>query len=171
MDTRQNHDAKDKKNKDLDDKYKAVLKMTKDILGEDAVPDPEAAHDLIKDATFVGLTGNYAFFKDEKSPVSFKNRQDAAVQMAVEQGYASRRIDLVAADRDDKAFDDLKTVGGLKLSVKPPKVDPEKPPEPVDTDATIYSFTVLFPAGGAKVDDALAKTYEKEFQRAIEAAA
>jgi ABC-type nitrate/sulfonate/bicarbonate transport system substrate-binding protein len=163
---RVNFDKKEK-DKELEKKYKALLAMTKAIYGKDDIPDEEAAHGLVKDAVFVGLTGNYNFFNDENNPINFKNRAKAAVTLAVEQGYAAKRFDLTAATVDTEA---LKKLGDLSLAAKPPvkvveipvggNVDPEKD--------TVYSFTVLFPPDSVKVD--LTK-YEGDFRRAIEAAA
>jgi ABC-type nitrate/sulfonate/bicarbonate transport system substrate-binding protein len=170
VEMRRNHDETDKKDKELDKKYKGILEMTQAILGKEAVPDLDAAHGLISDATFVGLPGNYAFFKDAQNPVNFQNRAKAAVDLAVNEGYAPKRIDLAAADLN---YEHIKGLGKLALDVRPPAVKPpsaeDQKPGEIDLDKdTVYFFTVQFESDGAEVDR---KRYEKEFEKAIEAAA
>ncbi len=169
VEMRKNYDLKEKKNDELLKNYKAVLKMTQDIYGKTLLDKPEDAHGLISDATFVALPGNYSFFKDEKNPVNFSNRAKAALDMAVSQGYATKRIDLIAADLD---YDKLKDLGKLKLEVKPKRTDviPDdvKTEKLIDPDKVIYSFTVLFDPDGSRFD---MKKYEGDFEKAIAAAA
>jgi len=163
---RVNFDKKDK-DKELEKKYKGVLEMTKGIYGKDDIPDLDAAHGLIKDAIFVGNPGNYNFFKqDEKeNPVNFKSRAKAAVDLAVAQGYAAKRIDLVAADLD---YDKIKEMGKLKLEPKEKAREVEIPATIDDDKDVAYSFTVLFPPDSDKFEP---KKYEGEFRKAIEASA
>jgi ABC-type nitrate/sulfonate/bicarbonate transport system substrate-binding protein/outer membrane protein OmpA-like peptidoglycan-associated protein len=172
VDMRNNHDAKDKKDKALDDKYKAVLKMTQEIYGKDVIPDFDAAHGLILDAQFVGLPGNNTFFKDKDNPVNFVNRMKAAVDMAVKEGYASKAYEPAGADLD---YDSLKTLAGLKLAVKPKDTAvPVKPPvNPEDIKGfsadkdTIVSFVVLFAENETNFNQ---EKYKAAFQDAVNAA-
>jgi ABC-type nitrate/sulfonate/bicarbonate transport system substrate-binding protein len=164
---RNNHDDKAKKDKDLDKKYNDVLKMTQDIYGKDTIPDLDAAHGLITDATLAGLPGNYSFFKDETDLTNFKNRAKAAVDMAVDQGYAKARFDLTAADLD---YDAIKKTGDLAAAVAKKTTDKIVKPEDIDVNIdseknTIYSFTVQFEVDDPKFD---VSKYEKDFQKAIE---
>jgi ABC-type nitrate/sulfonate/bicarbonate transport system substrate-binding protein len=168
---RKNKDDKDK-DKALAEKYKAVLKMTQDILGKDAIPDADAAHGLISDANFVALPGNAAFFKDpkEKNPVNFENRAKAAVDMAVSQGYAGSRVELTAADLD---YEKLKKLTELGLAIERPKESHdifkgvEVNPSDIDKD-TALSFSVLFDPDAANFD---MKKYEADFKKVIDQSA
>jgi ABC-type nitrate/sulfonate/bicarbonate transport system substrate-binding protein len=164
VDLRNNHDSKDKKDKALDEKYKAILKLTQDIYGKEVIPDFDAAHGLIQDAQFVGLPGNYTFFKDKDNPVNFANRQKAAVDMAVKEGYVANRFDLTPADLD---YDKLKELGSLKLDPKPKgPATTIKPPDPekFKPDDTIVSFTVLFAENETNFNK---EQYKAVFQDAI----
>jgi ABC-type nitrate/sulfonate/bicarbonate transport system substrate-binding protein len=167
VEMRRNHDETDKKDKDLDKKYKTVLEMTQTVLGKEAIPDLDAAHGLIKDATFVGLAGNWSFFKEANNPIGFKDREKAAVDLAVNQGYATKRIDLASADLD---YDRIKQQGGLTRPVKPPSPEPDKGFDysNIDQDKdTVFFFTVQFAEDGYQVDR---QKYEAEFRKAIETA-
>jgi len=168
VEMRNNHDAKDKKNKELDDKYKALLKTTQDIYTKEVIPDLDAAHGLVLDATFVGLPGNYTFFKDDKNPTGFQNRQKAAVTMAVDQGYAMAGFDLTSADLD---YDKIKKLGDLKTELKPAVTPPTviKPVKVEDfkDDDTIVFFTVRFAENEKNFNK---DEYKADFQKAIEAA-
>jgi ABC-type nitrate/sulfonate/bicarbonate transport system substrate-binding protein len=164
---RNNHDAKDKKDKDLDKRYTDVLKMTQDIYGKETIPDLDAAHGLITDATLAGLPGNYSFFKDDTDQTNFKNRAKAAVDMAVNREDVSKRYDLTAADLD---YDTIKKAGELAAAVAkkstPTIIKPEDIDVNIDSDKnTIYSFTVQFEVDDPKFD---VSKYEKDFQKAIE---
>jgi hypothetical protein len=160
---RVNFDAKEKE-KALTEKYKSILDTTAKIYGKEDIPDQDAAHGLIKDAVFVGLPGNWSFFNDNNNPVNFKLRAKAAVDLAVDQGFASKRFDLVPAEVDTEK---LKKIGDLELPAKPEKRDVEPEIGPIGEDA-VYSFVVQFPPDSVKID--LGK-YEMDFRRAIEAAA
>jgi hypothetical protein len=163
---RKNYDAKEK-DKALVDRYKAVLQMTQAIYGKEVIPDLDAAHGLVSDATFVALPGNHSFFQDARNPVNFRNRLQAALDMAVAQGYARGRIEPLAADLD---YDRLKKLGGLKLDVqmaRTPLIKPEARPEDWKFDPekdTIYFFTIQFDPDDPNFD---IKKYEKDFQKAI----
>ena len=167
VDMRRNHEAKDR-NKELDGKYKTILKMTQDILGKDAIPDDDSAHGLIMDATFVALPGNFAFFKDDTNPVNFQNRQKAAVDVAVAQGYATKRYDLIAADIN---WDHVKDFGKLKLAKNAtvPKgsssVASGATAEKFTEDDTIAFFTINFDEGQTQFP---LDKYRKDFEKAIE---
>ena len=159
------------RDKALDEKYKSVLKMTQDIYGKETIPDFDAAHGLIMDANFVALPGNHRFFKDEKDLSNFANRMKAAVDLGVGQGYASQRIELVAADLD---YTKLKKLGELKLELSKDD-DRGKKFSGIGEDTqfdfdkdTIYFFTVSFDPDDANFN--IAK-YEAEFKKAISDAA
>jgi ABC-type nitrate/sulfonate/bicarbonate transport system substrate-binding protein len=173
VEMKNNHDEKAKQDKNLDKKYQDLLKITQEIYGKEVIPDLDAAHGLVSDATFVALPGNYSFFKDEKNQVNFQNRLKAALDMAVAQGYAGKRVELAAADLD---YDALKKRSNLKLEVRPARVPaivtrPEDKPDDFRFDPekdTVYFFTVQFDPDDPNFD---IKKYESDFLKAIQSTA
>jgi hypothetical protein len=159
---RKNYDlAPDKRNKAQTDKYKPILTMCQDIFGKEVIPDLEAAHGLISDATFVGLPGNVAFFTDKNNLTGFAPRMKAAMDVATGQGYAKERIDPAAAELD---YSKVQKYGDLKVI----KGEDDKPidDKPIDPDANaIYFFTIGYEAN--KLDFPLEK-YEKDFAKVVE---
>src|SRR6185503_9725441 len=88
-----------------------------------------------------------------------------AVDMAVTQGYAPKRFDLLAADLD---YPEVKKLGKLKLEVKPPKRDAEKFDDvDLQKDDTVYSFTVQFPESSGNLSEEDWKMFETQIQKAI----
>jgi ABC-type nitrate/sulfonate/bicarbonate transport system substrate-binding protein len=110
-----NHEQKERKNKALDERYTAVLKMTQDIYTKDVISTLDDAHGLISDAVFAGLSGNFSFFKDKAnlSNASFQNRAKAAVQMALDRKDVRERFDLTVADLDYIAIKKLGELSGV----------------------------------------------------------
>ena len=157
------------RDKALSKKYEDVRKMTVKVLGEEAVADTKVAHKLILDAVFVALPGNFEFFQNPNNTVNFTRRAKEAVDMAVNEGYASKRYDLTSADFGD--YQKIKDVGKLNLTTgskpKPPPddvlIDPEKVPE----SDLIFSFNVLFDKNEMKFDG---EKYRPSFIQALEQA-
>jgi len=163
VDLRKNHEAKEK-DKAKEDRYKTILAMTKTILGEETIPDAWAAHGLIMDAAFAALPGNYSFFKDEKNTANFERRAKSAVDMAVAQGWASKRFDLTAADFD---YANLKKIGDLKADLKLGEKKFDVKVEDFKPEDTIVFFSVQFGADESRFDEA---KYKEAFKKAIEEA-
>ncbi|HVS36088.1 MAG TPA: ABC transporter substrate-binding protein [Gemmataceae bacterium] len=165
VDLKDNHDSKTR-DADKEKKYSALLKLSQDVWGKDVLPGLDDVHGLIKDATFVGLPGNYKFFTDKEDVIGFQGRMKAAGAMAVNVGSAKAPATMLDAGLD---FDKIKTLGSLKLAVKAEAAElgnVDLSTLDVDKDA-IFSFTVEFDVDSTKVDT---QKYAKEFQKAVDEA-
>jgi outer membrane protein OmpA-like peptidoglycan-associated protein len=143
------------------ERYAAVLRLTREMFGKDVANDADA-DGLISDAVFVGLPGNYAFFKDKGNLSGFDAKQKAALDLALDLGDARVRRDLLAADFD---YARLKALGGLSAKVDAPQGArfTDNPKE----KNTIYSFNVYFEGGQSVFPE---EKYRDDFQRAVEQA-
>jgi outer membrane protein OmpA-like peptidoglycan-associated protein len=144
----------------------AVEVYGKNPKNKEAVADEAAAAGLIGDAIFTGLQDNFIFFSKEKvDPTNFVGRMKTALDLATEQGYAGKRIEMLAHDMN---FADLKKMAALKEETtfdKPPKFGEgevaKKKKQP------IASFTISFEPDQ---DEFKAEQYAAAFQKAIEQA-
>jgi NMT1/THI5 like len=133
-------EAKKEQKKDgKSDKFQAVLKLTRDVFGKEAVPTDDDAAGLLEDAVFVGLPGNVGFFTDKGNLSGFDAKQASALDMAVAEGYAKTRVELLKADLD---YAKLKKDGALTGQAPPEerfrtnvKLLPEN---------TLFSFNISF---------------------------
>ena len=156
--------------------YLKVLKLTQKMFGKEVIPTPEEdAHGLISDCSFVGRPGNEVFFSG-KGNTSFAGKQAAALDLAVEQGYASQRVKMLAHDLDYG-----KLAGMTKLKAKKETKQKERFTGvesamfvPVDAESkakldrkTVLSFTIYFEPDQS---DFSVEKYGKDFLRAVEAA-
>jgi hypothetical protein len=142
-------------------KYKAMLEKTRQMFGKDVAKD-EDADGLISDAVFVGLPGNYAFFKDRGNLSGFDAKQKAALDMAFALKDIKQKLDLLPADFD---YAQIKKLGDLSA-----KVDARSTGRFTDNPKeknTLYSFNVYFEGGQAQFPEA---QYARDFQRAVEQA-
>jgi hypothetical protein len=142
--------------------YKEILAMAQKLYGKEDVPDEAAADGLVSDAVFVGLPGNYSFFKDRGNLSGFEAKQKAAVDLAIALGSAKTRIDLLQGDLD---YLKLKKLGNLTGVVEAPQAN--RFTEAPQKGNTLYSFSVMFKGGESRFDEA---NYGPHFQRAIEQA-
>src|SRR5271166_6845167 len=111
------------KDKDALAQYKAILEMTKGIYGKEAVPDDDAADGLISDATFVGLPGNVGFFLDPKNQSGFKNRQEAAMSLAITLHNAKVPSEFLEHDFDYSRIKSLGRMESVISNVVKPRFD------------------------------------------------
>jgi ABC-type nitrate/sulfonate/bicarbonate transport system substrate-binding protein len=141
--------------------YQDVLRLTRKMYGDDVKTDDEA-DGLIADAVFVGLPGNYAFFKDEGNLSGFKAKRGAALDVALALGDAKQRSEFPAADLD---YGKVRSLGDLRAAVTAPPAArfADNPKE----KNTIYSFQVHFKGGQYDFPEA---QYRDDFQRAVEQA-
>jgi hypothetical protein len=170
-------DIKGKKDAEGKKKYQAILKMTQDIYGKEAIPAEADADGLISDAAFVGLQGNNVFFTATGNPQGFKEKEKAALDLAVALGNAKAKTEFIAANLD---YNNLKKLGSLAATVEDPnkvikhiddtKVDIKKIIEgkepgadPLGAD-TIYYFTISFEANQEQFDQ---EKYGKDFEKAV----
>jgi outer membrane protein OmpA-like peptidoglycan-associated protein len=142
--------------------YKGILKMAQDIYGKDVLASDDDADGLIADAQLVGLPGNDAFFKGKGNLSGFEPRMAAALSMAVEGGWASKRAPLLAADLDfakkgeiDKLAGGIKgkSVGGITAGA--------------EMDKLLFTFKITFKPNQADFSE---EEYGKDFKRAVELA-
>jgi hypothetical protein len=92
--------------------YMKLLKLTQEIYGKDAIPTlEEDAHGLLSDCTFVGLPGNIAFFSNKNSFRGFSAFHDKAMDLAINQGYASSKTKITppSFDWNSSSFQDYLT--------------------------------------------------------------
>jgi NMT1/THI5 like len=141
--------------------YKKALALAKERFGKD-VPDDATADGLVSDALFVGLPGNYFFFKDKGNLSGFDVKQKAAVDVAISLGDAKTRIDLLQADLD---YAKVKKLGELTGVVKAAAI--ARFDEKAKERNTLYSFTVKFEGGRSDFPES---EYGPHFQRALEQA-
>ncbi len=140
--------------------YSAVLELTQKIYGSDVIPNAAEADGLISDCEFVFLSGNRLFFEEAGFLSGFETKQREALQLAVAQGYAKNRIDLLMHDLE---FPQLTRLGGLtktQLAEGGPEIG-----EGVETEGTLLSFTISFEPNQTKFP---VRQYEAEFQRVVE---
>jgi ABC-type nitrate/sulfonate/bicarbonate transport system substrate-binding protein len=156
------------KDADAGKQYKAILKMTQDIYGKEAVPGEPDADGLVSDAAFVGLQGNNVFFKATGNKTGFKAKADEGLELAVALGNSRGKSDLVDAGLD---YAGLKTtledvsivpehVKSDKVIVKPEASGPVADPL---ADA-IYYFTIRFEPDQDTFEEA---KYGMAFDKAI----
>ena len=145
-------------------KYKALCKLAIDVFSKnpatkDAVGNEADADGLISDCIFVGLPGNYSFFKEKPNPIGFEEREKAALDLAVSQGYAKNRTAFIPVDFD---YEKLKKAGSLTEPVVSLPIGLE---DTQTVGKTIYSFTVNFDIDQA---DFPVEKYGADFQKAVE---
>jgi len=143
------------------ERYAAVLRLARQLFGKDLASDADA-DGLISDAVFVGLPGNYAFFKDKGNLSGFEVKQTAALDLALSLGDARVRREMLPADFD---YARLKNLGDLTALVDAPRAArfADNPKE----KNTIYSFHVYFEGGQSTFSE---EKYRDVFQRAVEQA-
>jgi NMT1/THI5 like len=107
--------AKAARDKDAAAKYKALLQLTCKVYGTSVVPNEADADGMIADVVFPGLPGNVRFFTDKANPGSIVARGNAALELALSQGYVKSRTALRSADFD---YEMLKKLGGLTAPLR-----------------------------------------------------
>src|SRR5262249_26014333 len=121
------------------------------------------ADGLISDCDFTGLQDNYIFFNKEKpNPVGFEAKMKGALDLATSQGYASKRVEMMAHDLD---FAKLKKMTELKEDLVLIKPSPFTEGDPKGTLKPIYSFTISFEPDKPEFS---VEKYGADFQRAVE---
>jgi outer membrane protein OmpA-like peptidoglycan-associated protein len=125
-----------------------VLRLAQALYGVDLIKTLEIeAAGLMDDATFVGLEGNIAFFKDKGNLSGFKPKLAGALDLVKGQGYTTDKYGFTAADLDYQA---LAKLAGLKYttpSSKPIVAAAEGAPlaatDGLD-EGTFLTFSILF---------------------------
>ena len=154
-------------------KYMDVLKLTQTIYGKEVSPTLDVdAHGLISDCTFVGLPGNISFFTDTSNLAGFEKKQQLALDLAVNQGYAKVRTGFFPSGLD---YDKLRKLGSLTAEGGPkgPRITNAEVVNPSDFDPgklderTILTFTINFEPNQ---DSFPLDVYGADFQKALEVA-
>ncbi len=153
--------AKASKDRDAQEKYRAILKLTQNIYGEKTIPSEADAAMLISDAVFVGLPGNRAFFLDRGNESGFEAKQKHALDLAVGEKYAEARATFVPVAFD---YHYIAKLAGLKTDVNQPRVS--LPPK-VEPGTPIYTFIITF---GPSQKEFSEDKYAYDFKKAVELA-
>lgn len=155
----------------MSQEYKNLLQMAQDFYGKEVLPTLEVdAHGLMLDATFVGLTGNISYFKDEGNLSGFLPKMKSSLDMSQAWGFVKTRNGFESAGWD---YETLARLGGIEY--KPPVLREKIKAESIDVfpqeeldKRTIVTFTVSFEPNQT---DFSSDTYGAEFNRALKAAA
>ncbi len=154
----------------LSSEYKNILTIAQQAFGEKAVPTLEVdGHGLLLDATFVGLQGQVAFFEDTGNLNNFYNKSKAALNLAVNWGYATKKTEFVHPALD---YRQIAKISGLTYEEvkKESRIIAEQvdvfPDSNLD-DRTILSFTINFEPDQ---NEFTIDQYGQDFERAVEAA-
>ena len=148
--------------------YRRLLEMAKGILPEGVVQTIEIdGHGLLLDCEYVGVFGNYTFFKDTGFQYRFDNKLEAALELAVRQGYATERSGFDPVDFD---YESIAKSAGIPfqapLSAELPDVGGD-PFHAVVQKGTLASFPISFEPNQVDFPKA---DYGTDFQHAVEQA-
>jgi ABC-type nitrate/sulfonate/bicarbonate transport system substrate-binding protein len=146
-------------------KYKDLLKLAQKIYGQnaqtkDACASDEDADGLISDAVLVGLPGNKAFFTDPGNLSGFEFKQEAVLELAVNEAGAHNKSEFLKPDA--AFFDRLKVVGRLVGQAAPE--NRFRNDLKLLNENTIYSFTISFEPNEDKFTE---EKYGEDFKRAL----
>lgn len=160
--------------KKLSKEYEQLLSLSQRIFGKETLPTlEEDAHGLLKDCSFVGLTGQLAFFLDPKNQSGFKNKMEESVNLATSWGYAKNRTGYDPNNFVKPDYQKIAEISGLEYA-EPKDIknfQGENNPESTDLflgdnlDAsTIVSFTINFEQNEK---DFSSDRYGADFARAL----
>lgn len=155
--------------------YMKLLKMVQDIYTPEVIPTiEEDAHGLLADCSFVGYPGNVAFFTLKGNLSGFEAFQKSALDLATNQGYASKRVPLLTSglDYNSAALKGQLTKTSLERGERfraeavIDEIEQLSSGGALD-DRTIVSFTVSFEPNQLEFG---ASQYSSEYQRVVELA-
>lgn len=155
--------------------YMDLLQLSQDMFGADVIPTlEEDAHGLLSDCTFVGHPGNVAFFSDPKNPHGFDDFNERSLDLAIDQGWATKRIDLEPSPIDWES-PEIKGALSKTAQARSDRFDAEAvltEIESMDADGvldsrTLLSFTIAFQPNQTEFD---ARLYSAEYARVFELA-
>lgn len=153
-------------------RYRQVLAMSQSIFGEDVLPTLEVdAHGLLLDCDFEGLGDQVSFFEDRGNLSGFGPKMSAALDLAVNWGYAKLRSGFEPSGLDYRQIAELAEIDlPVKQAAQGRFEGAELTNVPTDEldDNTILSFTISFEPNQSEFS---ADRYGAEFQRALEATA
>ncbi len=154
--------------------FEDLLQMTQDIYGEKTISVLEDAHGLISDCSFVGYPGNVVFFTQSGNLSGFEAFQTAALDLAVNRGYAQERMGLFPSDLNYQSREflgyltktDIERGERFRAEAVRSEIEMLSSGDILD-DKTIYSFTINFEPNENAFS---AVQYGAEFQRVVEIA-
>ena len=154
--------------------FEALLQTTQSIYGKKTIPVLEEAHGLISDCTFVGYPGNVVFFTEKGNMSGFEAFQKAALDLAVDRGYAKERMGLFASGLNYQGREfigyltktDIQRGERFRAEAVRSEIEALVSGEALD-DKTILSFTINFEPNQIEFS---AVQYGAEFQRVVEIA-
>ncbi len=156
--------------KKLSKEYEQVLSLSQRIFGKETLPTlEEDAHGLLLDCSFVGLTGQMAFFLDKGNLSGFTGKMGEAIDLATSWGYAKGRNGFDPNDFDYRSIAKLAEIeySELKSTEKFEKNTAESTElflgDNLDAN-TIVSFTIGFEPDQK---DFSADRYGSDFARAL----
>jgi len=157
----------------LSKEYEQILSLSQRIFGKETIPTlEEDAHGLLLDCSFVGLTGQMAFFRDKGNLSGFTGKMGEAIDLATSWGYAKGRNGFEPNDLDYK---DIANRAGIEY-VEPKAGEKFDKSKPESTDqffgenldsSTIVSFTIGFEPNETEFS---ADRYGSDFARALKEA-
>jgi ABC-type nitrate/sulfonate/bicarbonate transport system substrate-binding protein/outer membrane protein OmpA-like peptidoglycan-associated protein len=156
-------------------KYLQLLQLAQNIYGKQVLPTlEEDAHGLLSDCIFVGYPGNVAFFTQKNNLHGFEAFHKSALDLAVDQGYATARIGLLPAglDYNSPLFKNYLSKTSLETGERFRGEAVVKEIEELSSggaldERTIMSFTIRFEPNQT---DFSAEQYGKEYQRLVQMA-
>ena len=154
--------------------YDKLLQMTVNIFTPEVIPNKDEAHGLILDCTFVGYPGNVTFFTQENNLHGFEAFQKAALDLAVDRGYAKDRYALFPSGLDYQSDGFLKYLTKTKIE-QTGRFLPEAVTKEIELlsqgggldERTILSFDISFKPNQTEFN---AAQYTAEYLRVIETA-
>jgi ABC-type nitrate/sulfonate/bicarbonate transport system substrate-binding protein len=159
--------------KKLGKDYEQVLALAQRIYGKETLPTlEEDAHGLLLDCTFVGLTGQMAFFLEQGNQSGFDHKMRDSVKLATSWGYAKGEHGYDPNDFAESTYKDIAKLSGIEFVLPTEKrnfneVNAESTElflgENLDS-STIVSFTIGFEPDQK---DFSAVRYGADFDRAL----
>jgi ABC-type nitrate/sulfonate/bicarbonate transport system substrate-binding protein len=153
--------------------YEQVLTLSQRIFGKETLPTlEEDAHGLLLDCSFVGLTGQLAFFKDKGNLSGFDAKMSEAVTLATSWGYTKGRHGFDPNDFEEAGYKEIAKLSGIEYVVPTAKENFSNSGaestemflgENLDS-STIVSFTIGFEPDQK---DFSADRYGSDFDRAL----
>ncbi len=149
--------------------YMQTLALAQQIYGKEVLPLLEVdAHGLVSDCALVGLPGNVSFFLDKGNLNGFEAKQEAALNLAVNQGYAGVRagffppgLDYANIKKLGNLTQELTAASGGEINFGFEGLDK------IEDKDTLLSFTISFEPNQVDFPESV---YGPEFLRALKTA-
>jgi ABC-type nitrate/sulfonate/bicarbonate transport system substrate-binding protein len=160
--------------KKLSKDYEQILALSQRIFGKETLPTlEEDAHGLLLDCSFVGLTGQLAFFLDERNLSGFKGKMGESLDLATGWGYSKGRNGFDPNDFKEAGYKQIAKLAGIEYVAPTAREAFSKGSSAEGTEmflgenldsSTIVSFTIGFEPDQK---DFSADRYGSDFARAL----